>query len=237
MRLRHRARHQAPDGRLLRPAAGPGMLWSVLPFLMHGGCPPSSITQNWSDHGQVSVHGGPFPLWRGIVLRLLQGLASGGGQGANTCERCQTDVRSLRCAWIHRRAAAVVPAWPCEGICAPSMRRCNTFSSVRLRGPAGGSGQGHAATWEHCAHLLAPVAWPRTPCRTLRRGGRCVGGGRTVTRGRGREAGGRPTVGEGSPGVPAGVHRHGAGSPYRAFSVRPLATFRQGGSRGLRRPL
>ena len=37
------------------------------------------------------------------------------------------------------------------------MRRCRASSSVRLRGPAGGSGQGHAATWAHRAHLLAPV--------------------------------------------------------------------------------
>ena len=37
------------------------------------------------------------------------------------------------------------------------MRRCKASSSVRLRGSAGGSGQGHASTWEHCVHLLAPV--------------------------------------------------------------------------------
>ena len=37
------------------------------------------------------------------------------------------------------------------------MRQCKASSSERLCGPAGGSGQGHAATWEHCAHLLAPV--------------------------------------------------------------------------------
>ena len=37
------------------------------------------------------------------------------------------------------------------------MRRCKASSSVRLRGPAGGSGQGHAATGAHRAHLLAPV--------------------------------------------------------------------------------
>ena len=49
------------------------------------------------------------------------------------------------------------PARSCEQTCAPSMRRCKADSSVRLYGPAGGSGQGHAATWEYCAHLLAPV--------------------------------------------------------------------------------
>ena len=37
------------------------------------------------------------------------------------------------------------------------MHWCKASSSVRLRGPAGGSGQGHAATWEHRAHLLAPI--------------------------------------------------------------------------------
>ena len=37
------------------------------------------------------------------------------------------------------------------------MRRCKASCSVRLCGPAGGLGEGHAATWEHCAHLLAPV--------------------------------------------------------------------------------
>ena len=44
-----------------------------------------------------------------------------------------------------------------EGACAPSMRRCRASSSVRPRGPEAGSGQGHAATWAHRAHLLAPV--------------------------------------------------------------------------------
>ena len=80
-----------------------------------------------------------------------------GGQGANTCDRCATEVGSRRCTWIHRRAAPAGPARSCEGTCAPSMRWCKASSSVRLCGPAGGSGQGHAATWEHCAHLLAPV--------------------------------------------------------------------------------
>ena len=45
----------------------------------------------------------------------------------------------------------------CEGVCAPLMRRCRASSSVRLRGPAGVLGQGHAATWEHCVYLLVPV--------------------------------------------------------------------------------
>ena len=68
------------------------------------------------------------------------------------------EVGSRRCTWIHRRAAPAGPACSCEGVCAPSMRRRKASSSVRLRGPAGGSGQGHAATWVHRSHLLAPVA-------------------------------------------------------------------------------
>ena len=40
---------------------------------------------------------GPFPLERGIVLRALQCAASGGRQGANTCNRCATDMGSLTC--------------------------------------------------------------------------------------------------------------------------------------------
>ena len=100
---------------------------------------------------------GPFPLRWGIVLRALQCVASVGGQGANTCDKCATDVGSLRCTWTHRRAAPAGPAWACEGVCVPSMRRCSASSSVRRCGPAGSSGQGHAATWEHCVHRLVPV--------------------------------------------------------------------------------
>ena len=95
---------------------------------------------------RVPACSGPFPLRRGIVLRALQCAASGGGQGAKTCDNCATDVGSLRCTWIHRRAAPAGPAWPCEGVCVPLMRRCSASSSVLRRGPAGGSGQGHAAT-------------------------------------------------------------------------------------------
>ena len=36
---------------------------------------------------QALVCSGPFPLQRGIVLRALQGVVSGGGQGANKCDR------------------------------------------------------------------------------------------------------------------------------------------------------
>ena len=37
------------------------------------------------------------------MLRALQCAASGGGQGANTCDKCATDLGSLRCTWIHKR--------------------------------------------------------------------------------------------------------------------------------------
>ena len=107
--------------------------------------------------GSFEVAPSPQISFSGMVLRALQRVAVGGGQGANTCDRCATDVGSRRCTWIHRRAAPAGPARSCEGACAPLMRGCKASSSVRLRGPAGGSGQGHAATWAHRAHLLAPV--------------------------------------------------------------------------------
>ena len=53
---------------------------------------------------------GPIPLRRGIVLRALQCAVSVGGQGANRCDKCATHVGSLRCTWIHRRAAPEGPA-------------------------------------------------------------------------------------------------------------------------------
>ena len=53
-----------------------------------------------------------------------------------------------------------------------------------------------------------------------------------MTRARDGGARGRPTFGKGDPGVPAGGHRHGVGSPNPAFSVGLLATCRRGGSRG-----
>ena len=50
------------------------------------------------------------------------------------------------------------------------MRRCRASLSVRLRGPASGSCQGHGATWEHCVHLLVPVgAAEDTVLRSLQR--------------------------------------------------------------------
>ena len=41
VRLRHRVRHQAPDGRLLRSAQGSGMLRSVPPSAGHGAVGPA----------------------------------------------------------------------------------------------------------------------------------------------------------------------------------------------------
>ena len=93
------------------------------------------------------------------------------------------------------------------------MRWCRASSSVRLRGPAGGSGQGHAATWTHRAHLLAPVDAAEDTVSFPRGAGRCVGGGRAATKGRDGGARGRPTSVGGGPGSPAGGRGHGAGSP------------------------
>ena len=43
------------------PSAPPAVSSSAFPFffLVHGGCPPASITQKRPNHGQVSVHGEP----------------------------------------------------------------------------------------------------------------------------------------------------------------------------------
>ena len=91
------------------------------------------------------------------MLWALQGAALGGGQGANTCDRY--DGRGVPQVHVDPQAAPHAgPAWPCAGVCASSMGRCSASSYVRLRGPAGGSGQGHAADWEHCVHLLATIS-------------------------------------------------------------------------------
>ena len=42
----------------------------LLLFLVHGGCPPASITQKRPNHGQVSVHGEP----KFIEGQLIEGL-------------------------------------------------------------------------------------------------------------------------------------------------------------------
>ena len=67
-------------------------------------------------------------------------------------------VGTLRCMWIRSMAEAAGPVWPCEGVCAVFMCRCSTSCSVRQRGLGVGSGQGHAATCEHCLHLLVPAS-------------------------------------------------------------------------------
>ena len=101
---------------------------------------------------------GPFPVRPVMVLWALQPRRQVGVRARTRATGArQTYVDSLGCTWIHRRAASAGPAWLCEGVCLSSMRRRNAPSSVRLRGHAGGSGQGHTATWEHCAYLLAPV--------------------------------------------------------------------------------
>ena len=116
---------------------------------------PSTVAS--CTHRRARACSRPFPYRRGIVLRAVQCAAFGGGQGASTCDMCATDVGTLRCTYIQRRAASAGPAWPCKGVCTLSMCRCSASSSVCRRGPAGGSGQGQAATWEHCVHLFVLV--------------------------------------------------------------------------------
>ena len=55
-------------------------------------------------------------------------------------------------------------------------------------------------------------AWRKIPCRTPRRGGRCAGGGRPGTRGRGGGARDRSTVGTGGPEDPGCGRGRGARS-------------------------
>ena len=86
------------------------------------------------------------------VLRCVRpGVA---GYDVNTCDKFATELGSLGCTWMHRRAAPAGPVLLREGVCALLMRCRSASSSVRGSGPRGGSGQRHAATWEHCAHLL-----------------------------------------------------------------------------------
>ena len=147
------------------------------------------------------------------MLRALRCAVSGGGQGAITCDRCPTDVRSLRCTSIHRRTAPAGPVWPCEWVRAPSMPRCSPSSSVRRRGPAVGSGQGHAFIPEHCAHLFVPAGVAKdTVLHSLQRWQAC---GRSEARDQGSWQLGRghPTRSGEGPRTPAGGRRRGAGSP------------------------
>ena len=168
---------------------------------------------------------GLFHLRQGMVLWALQSAAAGGGQGANTCGRCTTDVGSRRCTWIHRSAA---PA----GVCASPMRRCKASYSVRLRGPTGCSGQGHAATWEHRAHLLAPSgAAEDTVSHSLQRWqvcGRWEAGDQGLRR-RSQRSSHRWRRG---PGALVGGRGRGVDSLCRASSAGPPLTCRWGGSCG-----
>ena len=153
VRLCDRARYQAPDGCLFRLGAGSGTCSS------------------------------PFPLRQGIVLRALQCAASGGGKGANTCDKCATESRSLRCTWIHRRAASRGPLGramrsarpPCVAVVHPPQCAGAGPLVARARGtwPPGSSAH---TCWRRSA-------WRRTPSCTPSRGGRCVKGGRLGTRG------------------------------------------------------
>ena len=79
------------------------------------------------------------------------------------------------------------------------MRPCGASSSLRRRGPAGGSGQGHTATREHRSHLLMPVCEAEDTMLQPRRVGRRAGGGRPGTRGPGGVARGCRLGAEGVP--------------------------------------
>ena len=192
----------------------------------------ASATKTWTvascARRRALACSGPFPLRRGMVLCAPQGVASGGGQGANTCDRCATDMGSRRCTWIQITAATAGPAGPCEGVCAGAMPPL----PCDCAGPQMVGARGTRSTGSTARTCWRPSARRRTPCRTSRRGGRCLGGGRQATRGRDGGARGRPTFGEGGPGAPAGGRGHGVGSPCRAFSAEPLATCRRGGSHG-----
>ena len=174
----------------------------------------------------------PSPHRPGMVLRALQSVAARGGQGATTCDRCATDVGSRRCTWIHRTVAPAGPARSYEGTCAPSMRQCKASSSVRLCGPAGGSGQGYAATWEHCAHLLAPVCAVEDTVSHSPQSRQVCGrweGGDQGPRWRSQRSSHLCQRGSGSP---AGGRGRGTGSPCAASSAAPLANCRRRESRG-----
>ena len=141
MQLPHRARYQAPDGRLLRPPTGSGRLRPVL-------------------------------LRRGISLRAVQCAASGGGQGANTCDKCATDVGSLRCTWAPQKGGprgarltmrgglrALGAVLPCLLSRAPVRARGWVGPGARgnlaaLRAPVGARGRGGG----YCVPLPAEVA-------------------------------------------------------------------------------
>ena len=96
------------------------------------------------------------------------------------------------------------------------MRRCSAASSVRRRGPAGGSGQGHAATSEYRVHSLVAVGVVedtvlQSPHR--RQACRRWGAGDQGSPPRSQRLSHRWRRG---PQSPAGRRRCGAGSPYRA---------------------
>ena len=175
---------------------------------------------------------GPSPRRPGMVLRALQRAAAGGGQGANTCDRCATDVGSpgargstegQRPRGPRVRVRRCVPP-RCSGAGPPPLCACAGLWEVRARGtrPPG-------CTARTCWRLST---LRRTPCHIPRRAGRCVGGGRAATKGRDGGIRGRPTSVGGGPGSPAGGRGRGAGSPCQASSAGPPATCRRGESRG-----
>ena len=147
---------------------------------------------------------GPFPLRQGMVLWALRGVASGRGQGANMCDRCATDVGSRRCTWIHRSAASAGPAWPGRGFARHQCAGAMPLLPCACAGPRVVQARCTRPPGSTARTCWRPLARRRTPSQTLRRAGRGVGGQRPVTRGRDGRARGRPTFGEGGPGVQAG---------------------------------
>ena len=81
---------------------------------------------------------------------VLQHAVSGCGWFVNKCDKCATDVGSLKCTWIDGRAALAGPACPCAAVWTSSMHRRSALPSVHRSGA--------------CGHLGAPCA-PVGSCR------------------------------------------------------------------------
>ena len=98
----------------------------------------------------------------------------------------------------------------CAGARPPPLCACADLREVRARGT-----RLPGCTARTCWRLSL---LRRTPCHTLRRVGRCAGGGRAATKSRDGGARGRPTSVGGGPGSPASGCGRGAGSPCQVSS-------------------
>ena len=200
--LRHRVRHQAPDGRPLCSAAGPGVPRPISPSAWHGA---AGSAKGGGGRGLGGEH----------VRQPRNGCA--GPAGA----RASTEGQRPRGPLV--RARGCVPP-RCAGARPPSLCACAGLREVRARGT-----RLPGRTARTCWRLST---LRRTPCHILRRVSRCVGGGRAATKGRDGGAVGCPTSFGGVPRSPAGGRGRGAGSPCQASSAGPPATCSRGGSRG-----